>query len=83
MYVRVGKNHWAKNEEKKPVDNQPAHYYKKPEHIKPGTKKKRRIQRTKNQSENHWIETNRLFKKKIIKDETPQDATHTHIYTQG
>jgi hypothetical protein len=24
----------------KPVDNQPAHYYKKPEHIKPGTKKK-------------------------------------------
>ena len=37
MYVRAEKNHWAKKEEK-PVVNQPAHYYKKPAGIKPGTK---------------------------------------------
>jgi hypothetical protein len=34
MYVRVGQK-----KKKKPVDNQPAHYYKNPEDIKPGTKK--------------------------------------------
>ena len=38
--VRAEKNHWAKKKKKKPVDNQPAHYYKKTVGKKPGTKKK-------------------------------------------
>ena len=60
-HVRAEKNHWAKKKKKKPVDNQPAHYYKKPVGKKPGTKKKGQNQWTKNQSENHWAETNRLL----------------------
>jgi hypothetical protein len=36
---RVDKNHWAKKK-KKPVDNQPARYNKKPAGKKTGTKKR-------------------------------------------
>ena len=39
MYIRAEKTTGQKKK-KKPVDNQPAHYYKKPENIKPGTEKK-------------------------------------------
>jgi len=50
----------GKKRKKKPVVNQPARYYKKPAGKKPVTKKKDQNQWTKNQSENHWGETNRL-----------------------
>ena len=48
---------WTKTigqKKEKTVDNQPAHYYKKPAGKKPGTKKGQN-QRTKIQSENHWL----------------------------
>jgi len=56
-YVRKEKTSGQKKK-KKPVVNQPARYYKKPAGKKPVTDQN---QWTKNQSENHWGETNRLL----------------------